>query len=80
MDILTKDATFRYQLLDRMRCDCEYFLNYGNRCNKFLWAGEPKEQIDTMLKLWDSFPDDEKPEWLSREQINAYARKMGVEL
>ena len=43
MDILTKDATFRYQLLDRMRCDCEYFLNYGNRCNKFLWAGEPKE-------------------------------------
>ena len=80
MDILTKDATFRYQLLDRMRCDCEYFLNYGNRCNKFLWAGEPKEQIDTMLKLWDNFPDEEKPEWLSREQINAYARKLGVEL
>ena len=38
------------------------------------------EQIDAMLRLWDSFPDEEKPEWLSREQINAYARKMGVEL
>lgn len=29
---------FQYQMLDRMRSDCEYFLGYGNRCTKDLWG------------------------------------------
>lgn len=28
-DILNKDERFRYMLLDRMRTDCEYYLQRG---------------------------------------------------
>ena len=53
-----------YQLLDRLRSDCEYYLNYGNRHPKSLWAGDEKLQIEFMIKLHESFKEDEKPEWL----------------
>ncbi len=39
------DSQFLYMLLDRMRLDCEYYLGYGNRCAKYLWAGNEKDQI-----------------------------------
>lgn len=28
-EVIHKDSVFRYQLLDRLRSDCEYYLNYG---------------------------------------------------
>ena len=37
-EVIHKDSVFRYQLLDRLRSDCEYYLNYGNRHPKSLWA------------------------------------------
>ena len=39
-DILQRDARFRYMLLARMQSDCEYYLDYGGRDPKRLWAGE----------------------------------------
>lgn len=30
-EVIHRDSVFRYQLLDRLRSDCEYYLNYGNR-------------------------------------------------
>ena len=57
---------FNYTLLDRLRSDCEYYLGYG---------GEQK-QIDKMRELYDLLPV--KPEWLTKEQINEYAEKMGA--
>ena len=39
----------KYCLLDRMRIDCEYFLGFGARHEKYLWAESVKEQIESML-------------------------------
>lgn len=75
-DILSGDASFRYRMLDRMRLDCEYYLGYGNRCSKHLWACSEKDQIACMKAIWDTFPDSEKPEWLSYDQILEYEKKM----
>ena len=61
-EVIHKDSVFRYQLLDRLRSDCEYYLNYGNRHPKSLWAGDEKLQIEFMIKLHESFKEDEKPE------------------
>ncbi|HON55254.1 MAG TPA: hypothetical protein PLG03_06870 [Bacteroidales bacterium] len=33
-------------LLARMQSDCEYYLNYGSRDPKRLWAGDEERQID----------------------------------
>lgn len=66
-----------YMLLSRLQQDCEYYLHFGNRDAKHcLWAGNEQEQINKMRELYDSLP--EKPEWLTREQIDNYAAQMGV--
>ena len=31
-----------------------------------------------MKDIWNAFPDEDKPEWLSMEEIEEYAVKMGV--
>ncbi|ADM80123.1 hypothetical protein phiAS5_ORF0280 [Aeromonas phage phiAS5] len=68
------DAEFKYMLLSRMKSDCEYFLGFGNRSTRALWAGNVAEQIEGMKALWNSF--DTKPEWLTMEQIEEYETKM----
>jgi hypothetical protein len=67
---------FNYMMLSRLKSDCDYFLGYGNRCEKRLYHGNPKLQIEAMLILWESFPQDKKPEWLTREEIMAYEKAM----
>lgn len=74
--ILQSNETFRYQLLDRMKSDCNYFLSNGSRLNKVLWAGNVESQIAYMKALYNSFPDDKKPEWISLEDINSYEDAM----
>lgn len=68
------DTKFNYMLLSRLQMDCDYFLGNGNRYEKNLWAGNVDDQIDMMKKIWNGF--EEKPEWLSMEQIEDYERKM----
>ena len=68
---------FQYQMLDRMRLDCEYFLGYGNRCTKDLWGKSIEKHIEAMRRIWNELK--EKPVWLSMEQINEYERKMKEE-
>ncbi len=63
-----------YQLLDRLRTDCEYFLGAGNRAEKHLWAGSVYAQIVKMRELYDELP--QKPEWLTEEMIDDYADRM----
>lgn len=75
-EVIHKDSVFKYQLLDRLRSDCEYYLNYGNRHPKSLWAGDEKLQIEFMIKLHESFKEDEKPEWLTMDEILEYSKKM----
>lgn len=75
-DLLRHDLVFRYQLLGRLKADCEYYLNYGNRNAKQLWAGNESRQIELMKRLHDSFADEEKPAWLTMEEIIAYSNRM----
>lgn len=77
-ELLKRDSSnkYKYQVLDRMRSDCEYYLNAGGRHNKFLWSGSVKEHIEDMTALYLSFSEEERPEWLTLEQIKAYGEKM----
>lgn len=70
----TEQDKFNYQLLDRCRCDCEYYLGNGNRHEKYLWAGNVKDHIQKMKELYNLLPV--KPEWLSMEEIIEYERLM----
>lgn len=76
-DWIKREPRFRYMLLDRLRQDCDYYLRIGGSAN-CLWADDEQDQIDAMKALWNSFPDEDKPEWLTMEQIEEYAQKMGV--
>ena len=70
------DYRFNYMMLDRLKSDCEYYLGYGGRNAKSLWAHDEQKQIDKMRELYELLQI--KPEWLSKEQINEYATRMGV--
>ena len=67
-EVLQHDKKFRYMLLSRMQSDCEYYLNYGNRNPKRLWAD--------MILLHDSFKEDEKPQWMTMDEILDYQKRM----
>ena len=72
-----KDYRNEYMLLGRLQSDCDYYLSYGNRnAEHALWAKDEQAQIDKMRELYDLLPI--KPEWLTKEQIDEYARKMNV--
>lgn len=75
-DILNRDSKFRYMLLSRLQVDCDYFLGNGNRHEKHLWAGNVEEHITAMRMLWNSFPADKKPQWISIEDIEKYEKEM----
>lgn len=65
-----------YSMLGRLKADCDYFLGNGNRYEGHLWAGNVAEQISEMKRRWEAFEDDEKPEWLTMEDIEEYERRM----
>jgi len=67
---------FNYMMLDRLQSDCKYYLGNGNRNKKNLYYGDEKKHIDEMKKLYNNFPDNEKPEWLTYEQILDYEKAM----
>lgn len=66
----------QYRLLDRLCADCEYFLGAGQRAEKHLWVGSVDAQIEKMRELYAQLP--EKPDWISLDIINAYARRMAA--
>jgi hypothetical protein len=70
------DYTFTYMMLSRLASDNDYYLGYGNRSEKNLWAGNVDDQIDEMKKLWNKLPADGKPEWLSMQDILNYEEQM----
>ena len=74
--LIDKGPKFLYQLLDRMRSDCAYYLNNGNRYRRVLWTGDEAEQVQIMREIHAALP--EPPEWLTMEQIEKYAEEMGV--
>lgn len=73
---IDEEKRFRYMMLGRWKSDCNYYLGYGNRNPSRLCADTPKEHIDAIKKLWLSFAEDEKPEWLTWEQLLQYEKEM----
>jgi len=69
---------FNYMMLDRLRSDCDYYLGYGNRSKKRLCYEDERKHIDEMKKLYNSFPENEKPDWLTWEQILDYEKAMVI--
>ena len=47
-DLLKEPKDFKYQLLDRLKQDCEYYLGNGNKNAKYLWSKNEKQQIEDM--------------------------------
>ena len=68
--------TYKYMLLSRLQQDCEYFLGWGGRCCKHLWAGNVVAQINKMKEIYNSFKKEDRPEWLSLSQIAEYEKRM----
>lgn len=69
---------YLYMLLNRLQNDCKYWLGYGNRCDKYLWAGNPRDQIAKMRAIYAMLP--EKPEWLTSAMIDDYEARMIPEI
>jgi hypothetical protein len=67
---------FNYMMLSRLESDCKYYLGNGNRNPKHLWAGDEEKHIAEMKKIYNSFTNDKKPEWLTMEQILEYEKQM----
>lgn len=67
---------FNYMMLSRLQSDCEYFLGFGYRNQDRLCGGSVKEHIEKMKELHDSFPEGEKPEWLTYEGVLEYEKRM----
>lgn len=59
----------KYAFLSRLQSDCEYFLGNGRGYEGHLYYGSVDRQCDEMEKLWNSFGEDKKPEWITIEQI-----------
>lgn len=69
-----------YRMLGRLKSDCEYFLGYGAGNEDALYYKNVAAHCDAMEKLWNSFSEADKPEWLTMEQIQEYRDKMTREL
>jgi hypothetical protein len=80
-DLHGKQERFYYQLLGRLQTDCDYYLGYGNRNAKHLWAGNEKDQIRLMVELYCFLTVmHERPEWIKWSDIMEYHKKMCVEV
>lgn len=69
---------FRYMMLSRLVMDCNYYLGNGGRSVNSLWARTEEREIVVMQAFWDTFEPDDRPECLTKEKIDEYARQMGV--
>ena len=76
MKTLESSEKYRCELLNRLCVDCNYFLGYGNRNIKHLWAGNVPDHIEAMKIIFNSFADDKKPLWITLDQINKYEKEM----
>lgn len=65
-----------YMMLGRLESDCKYFLCNGNGYEGHLYYKEANEHCNEMKKLYESFLDEDKPEWISLEEIEKYRKEM----
>ena len=75
------NTAYDYQLLDRLKSDCDYYLGACvdfdmdmTAAQKNLWAGNIEAQVSKMRELYDKLP--EKPDWLTMQDIDRYEHDM----
>ena len=67
---------FDYMMLDRLKSDCDYFLGNGDGFLGHLYYKNIDRHIEEMEKIYESFSNEEKPEWINLEDIKNYKEKM----
>ena len=67
---------FEYQLLARLQQDCEYFLGFGDRKEKHLWALSVVGQIAKMKELYNLLIPLGEIEWINLEEILDFEKRM----
>lgn len=67
---------FRYSLLDRYRTDALYFLGNADGHLRHLGGESVDTHIASMLDIYDSLPEEKKPDWINREDIIELKTKM----
>lgn len=78
------DYSGEYMMLSRLMTDLDgYFSNDPLEFRRGkagrLWAGSLDGQIDEIRKRWSALPANAKPDWLTPEQIDDYAKKAAVQ-
>ena len=74
-----KAFEFEYMLLGRLKSDVGCFFNpdsFYYHDEKNIWGTTIESHIEKMKELWDKIPEDLKPEWLSKEDIDSYESQM----
>lgn len=78
-EIRLSSPEFLYGLLSRMKSDCLYYLGNGGRYAGHLWALDEREHIETMRNIFRRLCEiGGAPEWITMEEIDAYAEQMMV--
>lgn len=75
-EFVSREKRFQYQMLDRLRCDCEYYLGFGCSNPGVLREKDEKKHIEAMKSIWHSFSEEEKPKWITWEEIMEYEKNM----
>ncbi len=66
----------KYQLLGRMKNDCEYYLGGGMKQVSHLWGKSVDHHLKCMQELLFSIPSEDRPEWLTYQDILDFSKKM----
>lgn len=74
-----KSPEFLYQMLDRMRTDCDYVIRQGKGAQKYLWAGSVAEQISEMKSIYNYLVDNYgQIDWITMSDIEDYEQKLNA--
>lgn len=77
-EIVQSSPEFLLRMLGRLEADCKYYLSYGGRCAKHLWAKDERGQIDLMRRILDRLKQLFIVPDITERQIDDYAEQMLV--
>ena len=63
---------FTFDMLARLKSDCDYYLGHGQASYKVLWGKTPFNHCNEMTRLLSSIPEEERPLWLTGNDIGWY--------
>jgi hypothetical protein len=74
---VNEGTSFDYQMLGRLIADVDYYYGAGNKSDKNLWAGNPKDHADEIEKIYKKL--NPKPEWISKKFVLDMVKKLREE-